>query len=106
MNFFILNKNTGDFLLPYEQHIKDYKWTREQYQAKLDEMLPLYASFRYEKNKPAGFWSEFFSLLKSIYSSVQESYADVKNVAIGLVDYTLTDKQLKGKDFFEDYKNS
>lgn len=87
MNFTIRNKVTGDFLLPYQDHIAQYKWTREQYQAKLDQMLPMYTSFRYLKSEPAGFWDEFFSLLNSIYSSVQQAYADAKTSVAGLVDY-------------------
>lgn len=87
MTFSIKNTETGDFLLPYDTHIATYHWTREQYQAKLDEMLPVYASFRYLKSEPAGFWNEFFSLLEAIYSSVQEAYADAKDAVVNLVDY-------------------
>ena len=87
MNFSIKNSKTGDFLLPYKDHIAQYKWTREQYQAKLDQMLPMYASFHYLKTEPAGFWHEFFSLLKSIYTAVQQAYAGAKNAVVNLVDY-------------------
>ncbi len=87
MNFTIRNTKTGDFLLPYSEHIARYNWTREQYQAKLDEMLPMYASFHYNKSEPAGFWNEFFSLLNAIYSSVQQAYADAKSSVVNLVDY-------------------
>lgn len=86
MNFSIKNTKTGDFLMPYEAHIATYKWTRDQYQAKLDEMLPLYATFHYIKSEP-GFWDEFFSLLKSIYTAVQQAYANAKNAVVSLVDY-------------------
>ena len=86
MNFYIKNYKTGDFLLPYPLHIATYHWTREQYQAKLDEMLPVGASFHYVKSEP-GFWDEFFGLLKSIYSAVQKAYADAKNAVVSMVDY-------------------
>lgn len=76
----------GDFILPYKQHIAKYGWTREQYQAHLDKLLPPGAVIHYVKAQP-GFWDEFFSLLKSIYSGVQGAYADAKESVVGLVDY-------------------
>ena len=84
MNFSIKNTKTGEFLLPYAFHCETYGWTREQYQAQLDKMLPPGSSFHYLKSEP-GFWDEFFSLLNAIYSSVQEAYADAKAVVIDVV---------------------
>lgn len=84
MNFSI--EHDGDFLLPYPVHIAKYGWTREQYQALLDKMLPPGAVIHYRKAQP-GFWDEFFSLLKSIYTGVSEAYADAKESAVSLVDY-------------------
>jgi hypothetical protein len=86
MNFTIRNTKTGDFLLRYKEHIAKYGWTREQYQAKLDQMLPQYASFRYVKSAP-GFWDEFFGLLKAIYDGVSKAYANAKDAVVSLVDY-------------------
>ena len=86
MNFTIRNTKTGDFLLPYKTHIANYDWTSEQYQAKLDEMLPQYASFRYVKAAP-GFWDEFLGLLKAIYNGVSKVYANAKAAVVSLVDY-------------------
>ena len=86
MNFSIKNSDTGEYLLPYATHCKMFGWTREQYQARLDEMLPPGAVIHYIKSEP-GFWDEFFSLLESIYTSVQEAYADAKEAAVSIVDY-------------------
>lgn len=84
MNFSI--EHDGDFLLPYAQHVAKYGWTREQYQAQLDEMLPPGRVIHYRKADP-GFWEEFFDLLDSIYSGVSEAYADAKTSVVSLVDY-------------------
>ncbi|MEA4887917.1 MAG: hypothetical protein VB070_00415 [Clostridiaceae bacterium] len=56
MNFSI--EHDGDFILPYGEHIKKYDWTRDQYQALLDKMLPPGAVIHYIKAEP-GFWDEF-----------------------------------------------
>ncbi len=93
--FSIRNNETGDFLLPYKTHIAQFKWTREQYQAKLDEMLPVGASFRYVKPEP-GFWDEFFGLLKDIFTSVSKAYADAKAAIVNLVDYLPVGDGVKG----------
>jgi len=84
MNFSI--SKGSDFLLPYAEHISKYHWTREQYQAKLDAMLPQGAVIHYVKAKP-GFWDEFFGLLKAIYSGVSGAYADAKSSVVSLIDY-------------------
>jgi hypothetical protein len=84
MNFSIKNNATGKFLLPYALHCKQYGWTRAQYQALLDEMLPVGASFHYVKSEP-GFWDEFFSLLGDISSAVQEAFAEAKSAVISFV---------------------
>lgn len=86
MNFTIRNTKTGDFLMPYQAHINMYGWTRERYQAKLDEMLPLYSSFHYVKSEP-GFWDEFFGLLTAIYKGVSNAYNNAKAAVVSLVDY-------------------
>lgn len=93
--FSIRNNETGDFLLPYKAHIAQFKWTREQYQAKLDEMLPVGASFRYVQPEP-GFWDEFFSLLKTIFTSVSKAYAGAKAAIVNLVDYLPVGDSVKG----------
>lgn len=84
MNFSI--EHDGDFLLPYAEHVAMYGWTRAQYQAQLDKMLPVGQVIHYKKAEP-GFWDEFFSLLKSIYSGVSEAYANAKTSVVSLVDY-------------------
>ena len=84
MNFSI--EHDGQYLLPYEDHIKQYGWTREQYQALLDEMLPPGAVIHYVKAKP-GFWDEFFGLLEDIYSGVSNAYVNAKASVVSLVDY-------------------
>ena len=76
----------GEYLLPYYDHISEYDWTREQYQAKLDEMLP---PGRILHIKPAetSFWDEFIDLLSAIYQGVSEAYANAKSSVVDLVDY-------------------
>lgn len=96
MTFSIKNCDTGEFLLPYVLHCTQFGWTSEQYQAKLDEMLPVGAEIHYVKAEE-GFWDEFLGLLKAIYTAVQEAYADAKNAVVGLVDYIpLLDDDMKG----------
>ncbi len=86
MTFSIKNSDSGEFLMPYAIHCATYHWTREQYQAKLDQMLPPGAEIHYIKSEP-GFWDEFFGLLEAIYQTVQEAYGDAKNAMVELVDY-------------------
>lgn len=83
MNFSL--QHDGKFLLPYQDHMKLPGWTREKYQALLDEMLPPGAVIHYVKAKP-GFWDEFFSLLKAIYDGVANAYSSAKNSMVSLVD--------------------
>ncbi|MCE5235168.1 MAG: hypothetical protein LLF87_03840 [Eubacteriales bacterium] len=85
MNFTIRNTQTGDFLMPYPIHISLYHWTREQYQAKLDQMLPQYATFTYVEKDGGGFWDEFFGLLRAIYKGIQGAYNGVKSGVINFV---------------------
>lgn len=84
MNFSI--SKGGEFLLPYAEHISKYGWTREQYQALLDKLLPPGAVIHYVKAQP-GFWDEFLGLLKAIYDGVSGAYADAKASVVSLIDY-------------------
>ncbi len=61
-------------------------WTTEQYQALLDDRLPVGAVIHYVKAEP-GFWDEFFGLLEAIYSGVSNAYANAKASVVSLVDY-------------------
>ena len=61
-------------------------WTVEQYQALLDERIPVGKVIHYVKADP-GFWDEFFGLLKAIYSGVSNAYANAKASVVSLVDY-------------------
>lgn len=91
INFSIVNKVTGDFLLPYPLHQKaDPEITLEEYQAIIDRMLPVGAWFPLTIVQSAwdSFWNEFSSLLSAIYSAVREAYSDIKDTVInGVVDY-------------------
>jgi hypothetical protein len=76
----------GEYLLDYNTHISMYGWTREQYQAKLDEMLPPGRVLHYTPAE-SGFWDQFFELLSAIYKGISKAYADAKDAIVGLVDY-------------------
>ncbi|HEY5466953.1 MAG TPA: hypothetical protein VIL27_07985, partial [Clostridia bacterium] len=75
--FSIKNNKTGDFLLPYALHMQQYPGTtRDQYQAVVDRMLPVGASFHLTITQSAwdAFWSEFWDLLTTIYNSIRDAY--------------------------------
>lgn len=82
MCFYIKNNATGDFLYAYPTHMHLYpKTTRQEYQEKLDRMLPRGASFHLTIKGPSGIaklWEEFKELLSEIYNSVQSAYNGLK----------------------------
>ncbi len=82
---FSLTQN-GKVVVPSCYTYMTYGLTLEEYQALLDEKLPPGAVIRYVKGEP-GFWERFFDLLKSIYTSVANAYADAKASVVSLVDY-------------------
>ncbi len=88
--FSIRNNKTGDFLLPYGMHMDQYPGTtREQYQAVVDRMLPVGASFHLTITQSAwdAFWGEFFGLLGEIYGAIRGAYNGIKeSVAVFVAD--------------------
>lgn len=87
MTFKVRKTGSDEWLYPYAMQVQMYHWTREQYQQKLDEILPPGTTLHYLKSEPAGFWHEFFSLLTDIYSAVQNAYAGAKDAAVSFIDY-------------------
>jgi hypothetical protein len=80
-------RDTDGYKIPdYYTATMLYKWTVEEYQALLDERIPVGSVIHYVKAEP-GFWDEFFGLLKAIYSGVSNAYANAKASVVSLVDY-------------------
>lgn len=77
---------TDGYRIPSYASAMKSGWTIEQYQALLDERLPVGRVIHYVKAEP-GFWDEFFGLLKAIYSGVSGAYAAAKSSVVSLVDY-------------------
>jgi hypothetical protein len=88
INFSLVNKATGEYLLPFPLHqLADPDITLEEYQAIIDRMLPVGAWFPLTIKQSAwdSFWNEFTSLLSEIYNAVREAYSDIKDTVINLV---------------------
>ena len=98
--FLIKNNQTGDFLLPYALHMQvDKTMTREKYQAILDRMLPVGASFQLTIKTSAWdeFWNDFFGLLSDIYNSVRQAYDGLKETMVNFVadNFPLIDQETR-----------
>lgn len=59
--------------------------TLDQYQAKLNAMLPVGTIFHLTINDSSSIWSEAWNLAKSIYTSVQQAYESIKSTIINTV---------------------
>ena len=101
--FWLTNNATGEKLNPYSWHLKNEKMSKEEYQKKIDRMVPQYASFHVvpkQKNwfeKTIGGFAELFN---AIYDSVKSAYNGFKAKLIN----TLAEgfgKVFGGKAFFE-----
>lgn len=80
-------RDTDGYRIPnYKTALTKAKMTEEEYQALLDERLPVGSVIHYIKSEP-GFWGEFFGLLKAIYEGVSNAYANAKASVVSLVDY-------------------
>ena len=101
--FWLTNNATGEKLNPYSWHKQNQNMTKEEYQKKLDRMVPVGAEF-HVKPKSKNFFEkvigDFFDLLEQIYKSVQNAYNGLKAKLIN----TLSEgfgKVFGGKAFFD-----
>ena len=79
-------RDTDGYKIPSFVSAIQKGWTKEKYQALIDERIPIGSVIHYTKTEP-GFWGEFFGLLKAIYTGVSNAYANAKASVISLVDY-------------------
>lgn len=109
MAFTIHNYNVGKTLYPYSRYHfdlptavrqlmffdKDPYMTLEQYQATLDEWLPVGANFPLSIEDSSSLWGEMWNLASSIYTSVSNAYNGAKAAVIETVVSVLPDGKLK-----------
>ena len=84
--FWLTNTVTGEKLNPYDWHKKNENMTKEEYQKKLDRMVPIGASFHVKpasKNWFESFISDFVDLFTQIYDGIKNAYNGLKSTLVG-----------------------
>lgn len=101
--FWLTNNVTGEKLNPYSWHKQNENMSKEEYQKKIDRMVPPGASFHVkpkQKNWFEKIISDFADLFSQIYNGVKNAYNGLKAKLIN----TLAEgfgKVFGGKGFFE-----
>ena len=100
--FRLINSEIGEKLYPYSYHLFSENMTAQQYQEKLDRMVPVGAWFQVvpkTKNWFEKIVSDFVSLLDQIYTSIQKTYNGLKQKLVNVLANSLG-SVFGGKEFF------
>jgi hypothetical protein len=93
--FSLTNKVTGETLNTFSaERFVNPTLTTEQYQAKVDRMLPVGTAFHLTVTQ--SLWNEFWSLLSDIYESIRTAYDNLKVTMVAyIVKYIPVDDDIK-----------